>query len=114
MEGEAQVRLKPDTTYSESQIPNPERPSFTVQLDHTTKRSQVTPKGARRSYSLRSHHRRWRMAKYLIAASYTAEGAKGLLKEGGTKRRQAAEQAIKSAGGTLEAFYFAFGDTDVL
>ena len=52
------------------------------------------------------------MAKYLIAASYTAEGAKGLLKDGGTKRRQAAEQAIKSAGGKLEAFYFAFGEND--
>ena len=52
------------------------------------------------------------MAKYLISASYTAEGAKGVLKEGGTKRRQAAEQAIKSAGGKLEAFYFAFGDND--
>lgn len=52
------------------------------------------------------------MAKYLVAASYTAEGAKGLLKDGGTKRRQAAEQAIKSAGGKLEAFYFAFGDSD--
>jgi len=54
------------------------------------------------------------MAKYLItaSASYTAEGAKGLLKEGGTKRRPAAEQAIKSAGGKLEAFYFAFGDSD--
>jgi uncharacterized protein with GYD domain len=52
------------------------------------------------------------MAKYLLAASYTAEGAKGLLKDGGTKRRQAAEQAIKSAGGKLEAFYFAFGDND--
>jgi uncharacterized protein with GYD domain len=52
------------------------------------------------------------MAKYLIAAAYTAEGAKGLLKESGTKRRQAAEQAIKSAGGTMEAFYFAFGDND--
>jgi uncharacterized protein with GYD domain len=52
------------------------------------------------------------MAKYLIAASYTAEGAKGLLKESGTKRRQAAEQAIKSAGGTMEGFYFAFGDND--
>ena len=34
------------------------------------------------------------------------------MKDGGTKRRQAAEQAIKSAGGTLEAFYFAFGDND--
>jgi uncharacterized protein with GYD domain len=54
------------------------------------------------------------MPKYLIEASYTTEGAKGLLKDGGTKRRQAAEQAIKSAGGKLEAFYFAFGDRDVL
>ena len=52
------------------------------------------------------------MAKYLITASYTAEGAKGLLKDGGTKRRQAAEQAIQSSGGKLEAFYFAFGDYD--
>ena len=52
------------------------------------------------------------MPKYLIEASYTTEGAKGLLKDGGTKRRQAAEQAIKSAGGKLEAFYFAFGDRD--
>jgi len=52
------------------------------------------------------------MPKYLIEASYTSEGAKGLLKDGGSKRRQAAEQAIKSAGGKLEAFYFAFGDSD--
>jgi uncharacterized protein with GYD domain len=35
------------------------------------------------------------------------------LKDGGSKRRDAAEQALKSAGGKLEAFYFAFGDTDV-
>jgi uncharacterized protein with GYD domain len=52
------------------------------------------------------------MAKYLIAASYTSDGAKGVLKDGGTKRRQAAEQVIKSAGGKLDAFYFAFGETD--
>ena len=52
------------------------------------------------------------MPKYLIKASYTAEGAKGLLKEGGSKRRDVAAQALKSAGGKLEAFYFAFGDTD--
>ncbi|HEV3058254.1 MAG TPA: GYD domain-containing protein [Vicinamibacterales bacterium] len=52
------------------------------------------------------------MGKYLITASYTADGAKGLLKDGGTKRREAAEQAIKSAGARLEAFYFAFGDDD--
>jgi uncharacterized protein with GYD domain len=52
------------------------------------------------------------MAKYLLTASYTAEGAKGLQKEGGTKRRHAAEQAIASAGGKLEAFYFSFGEND--
>ena len=53
------------------------------------------------------------MAKYLVMASYTAEGAKGLLKDGGSKRKQAAEALVKSAGGTLESFYFAFGDADV-
>src|SRR5207247_4711903 len=53
------------------------------------------------------------MPKYLIQASDTAEGVQGLLKDGGSKRRAAAEQAIKGLGGRLEAFYFAFGDTDV-
>ena len=54
------------------------------------------------------------MPKYLVLASYTAEGIKGVLKDGGTKRRQAAEAALKSAGGRLEAFYFAFGDQDAV
>ena len=53
------------------------------------------------------------MPKYLITASYTADGAKGLLKDGGTKRRQAAEAAVKGVGGRLESFYFAFGEHDV-
>jgi uncharacterized protein with GYD domain len=48
----------------------------------------------------------------LIEASYTSEGARGLLKDGGSKRRTAAEQAIKSAGGKLDVFYFAFGSRD--
>ena len=52
------------------------------------------------------------MAKFLIQASYTAEGARGLLKDGGTKRRQAAESAIKSVGGAMEGFYIAHGDND--
>lgn len=43
----------------------------------------------------------------------TEEGARGLAKDGGTKRRQAAEQFFQSVGGKLETFYFAFGDTDV-
>jgi uncharacterized protein with GYD domain len=52
------------------------------------------------------------MPKYLVQGSYTVEGAKGLLKDGGTKRRAAIEALIKGLGGRLEAFYFAFGDTD--
>jgi uncharacterized protein with GYD domain len=52
------------------------------------------------------------MAKYLFQASYTQDGIKGLLKDGGSQRRAAAEAAIKGVGGKLEAFYFAFGDTD--
>jgi uncharacterized protein with GYD domain len=53
------------------------------------------------------------MPKYLLQANYIGDGIKGLLKEGGTARRAAAEQAIQSIGGKVEAFYYAFGDTDV-
>ena len=54
------------------------------------------------------------MGKYLITASYTAEGVKGVMKDGGSKRQQAAEAAIKSVGGRMEAFYFAFGQHDAI
>ncbi len=54
------------------------------------------------------------MAKYLVQATYSAEGAKGLLAEGGTKRRDAAAKAIKGAGGKVETFYFAFGKADAI
>jgi uncharacterized protein with GYD domain len=53
------------------------------------------------------------MPKYLVKASYTVEGVKGLLKEGGTSRKKAVEKMINELGGKVEAFYFAFGDTDV-
>ena len=53
------------------------------------------------------------MAKYLIRASYTAEGAKGLMKDGGTKRVAAVEAALKGAGAKLESMYFALGEHDV-
>jgi uncharacterized protein with GYD domain len=52
------------------------------------------------------------MAKYLLEASYTTEGLKGVLKDGGTKRRAAAEETVRGLGGKVEAFYFAFGDHD--
>jgi uncharacterized protein with GYD domain len=54
------------------------------------------------------------MPKYLLEVSYTAEGAKGLLKDGGSKRRAAAQAAIQSVGGTIETFYYALGERDVL
>jgi uncharacterized protein with GYD domain len=53
------------------------------------------------------------MAKYLVKSNYTLEGLKGLLKEGGTGRREAVEKAAASVGGKVESYYFAFGDTDV-
>lgn len=52
------------------------------------------------------------MPKYLWKVSYTAQGTKGLLKDGGSKRRAAAEKALKAVGGKLEAFYYAFGKYD--
>lgn len=53
------------------------------------------------------------MAKYLIQANYGAEGAKGLLKEGGSSRRALVEKLIASQGGSVESFYYAFGETDL-
>ena len=52
------------------------------------------------------------MPKYLIEASYTLEGVRGMAKEGGSKRREAATVAIQGLGGKVEAFYFAFGGPD--
>jgi len=53
------------------------------------------------------------MAKYLIQGSYSADGVRGLLKEGGVSRRSHFRQLIEKLGGTLEAFYYAFGSEDV-
>jgi uncharacterized protein with GYD domain len=52
------------------------------------------------------------MAKYMFQGSYTAEGARGVLKDGGSARRAAVEMLCASAGGTLESFYFTFGADD--
>src|SRR5215472_14214099 len=52
------------------------------------------------------------MPKYLIQGSYSQQGLQGMLKEGGSKRREAAEQVIKGVGGRLEAYYYAFGSDD--
>ncbi|MCC7010218.1 MAG: GYD domain-containing protein [Acidobacteria bacterium] len=54
------------------------------------------------------------MPKYLCEADYSQQGTSGLIKDGGSKRRAAVEAATKSVGGTLEAFYYAFGIRDVV
>jgi len=54
------------------------------------------------------------VAKYLFRAQLSAEGVTGVLKEGGTARQQVVKEAVEKLGGTLEAFYFAFGDDDVV
>jgi uncharacterized protein with GYD domain len=53
------------------------------------------------------------MPKYLVRASYTVDGVQGVMKEGGTSRREAVGKLISGLGGTMESFYFAFGDDDV-
>ena len=52
------------------------------------------------------------MPKFLIKAAYQTEGARGLLKEGGTKRRAAVQKIVEAAGGKVEAFYYAYGEDD--
>jgi uncharacterized protein with GYD domain len=53
------------------------------------------------------------MSKYLLEGRYTAEGAKGLAREGGSERRTAIAKMTEGLGGKLETFYYAFGDVDV-
>lgn len=53
------------------------------------------------------------MPKYLLEAKYTPDGVRGVAEKGGSARREAIEQLIEGVDGTLEAFYFALGETDV-
>jgi uncharacterized protein with GYD domain len=53
------------------------------------------------------------MARYLFQGTYSQEGAEGLLREGGTRRREAVERLVQSLGGRLESFHYALGETDL-
>ena len=53
------------------------------------------------------------MTKFLVKASYTPDGVKGLLKVGGTNRKDIINKLFNDLGGKMEAFYYAFGDYDV-
>jgi uncharacterized protein with GYD domain len=54
------------------------------------------------------------MTKYLFQGNYVGQGIKGLMQEGGSKRRDAVVKALESVGGSLECIYYAFGETDAL
>ncbi|MFJ9865210.1 GYD domain-containing protein [Streptomyces sp. NPDC101165] len=54
------------------------------------------------------------MPKFLIQATYTPEGTKGLRKEGASGRRAAVDHVVTGLGGTVEAMYFAFGEDDLV
>ena len=53
------------------------------------------------------------MAKYLFEAHYTAEGARGIAREGGSARRAVISKMVEGLGGRLEGFYYAFGEVDL-
>lgn len=52
------------------------------------------------------------MPKFLFEARYATEGVRGVIEQGGTARRDAVERLFADNGGTMEGFYFAFGDVD--
>jgi uncharacterized protein with GYD domain len=54
------------------------------------------------------------MPKYLFQASYSQSGIQGVMKEGGTSRKESIEKMTAQMGGTIEAFYFTFGESDVI
>ena len=54
------------------------------------------------------------MPKYLIQASYTAEGLRGLAKDKASGRKAAVQAALKAVKGKVDSMYFAFGGADVI
>jgi len=54
------------------------------------------------------------MPKYLFEVDYSAEGTRGLIKDGGSARHKAIEKAVKNLGGKVETFYFTFGIRDAI
>ena len=52
------------------------------------------------------------MPKYLLKARYNSEGLAGVMRDGGSARRDAANDLAKQVGGSVEEFFFAFGEDD--
>ena len=54
------------------------------------------------------------MPKYLMQATYTTEGIQGLVRDSASGRRADVQAAVTALGGKVEAFYYVFGDDDVV
>ena len=52
------------------------------------------------------------MSKYLIKANYNSDGTAGLAAKGGSARRDAVGKMVSDAGGAIDCFYYAWGETD--
>lgn len=52
------------------------------------------------------------MANCLVEASYTREGVAGVQDKRGSSRRDAVAAMAAGLGGTVESFYFGFGERD--
>jgi uncharacterized protein with GYD domain len=53
------------------------------------------------------------MPKYLVKVSYSADGTRGLMRDGGRRRREAVTAMVEGLGGDVEAFYYAMGEDDL-
>jgi uncharacterized protein with GYD domain len=53
------------------------------------------------------------MAKYMIKASYSPDGIKGVMAKGGSARAEAIEKLAVGVGGTVDGVYFSFGSDDL-
>src|SRR5690242_14851158 len=81
-------------------------------LQHAFVRREITPKILQFRNTCQTEG--YAMAKYLITASYNAEGLKGLYKEKASNRMAAFVRTIEGLGGKLESGYFALGEHDVV
>ena len=50
------------------------------------------------------------MGKYMVKVSYSVEGAQGLIEEGGSSRKATVAKMLEQMGGSLESFYYCFGE----
>tara|TARA_B100001113_G_C21095938_1_gene616583 strand:- start:1012 stop:1323 length:312 start_codon:yes stop_codon:yes gene_type:complete len=50
----------------------------------------------------------------MYSGNYTPKGAAGLLEDGGTARKQETLRILTEMGGSLESYYWCYGNTDFI